>query len=146
MKYQLDIIFEPEGAPHEAIRPDIAELLTRVDAKVEKISSTPPTNLAYAMGGVKVGVFQSVVFAAEPKKIPELTRALGFLSGVVRTMVTKEVGMIAPSTPRAPRATHPMPATPLHVPPAHTRPVGPKLSEAEIDKRIEEMLKDEIVK
>jgi len=142
MKYGLFLIFKPDMA--EASR-EVRDVLTRVQANVEKVEDNPPAHLAYAIKKIQTGVYQWITFTADSKVIPEIQKSLGFVSGLLRSMITHDVGAntIAPPRPSREQA---MPIAPPPMPRAHAPAPVAKLSQEEIDKRIEEILKDEVVK
>ncbi len=142
MKYGLFLIFKPDMA--QASR-EVQDVLSRVHASVEKVEDSPPAHLAYAIKKIQTGVYQWITFSADSKVIPEIQKSLLFVSGLLRSMITHDVGAGIAPPPRASRETA-APSVSAAAPRPRTTVAAPKMTQEEIDKQIEEMLKDEVVK
>ena len=148
MRYGLFLITKSDLSPAEAtgVGTEVRAILAHAEAKIEKEEMSAPQKLSYPIDHANTGTYELIMFSAEKKNIPQIQKSLEFVSGVMRSMITSEEVSLAPVAPPRALTPHtpaaPRPAAAARAPAAPT----PKLSPEEIDKRIEEMLKDEVVK
>lgn len=133
-QYELLAIFPgtlAEGALEEHCR-EAEGLLRAAGAEGVRRESSQRMRLAYPIAGVETGAYARFAFSIESAQVPPLQSKLKLLRGLLRSMITDY-------TPGAVSVAGRLePVAMVRTAPAHTPP--PKLTEAEIEKKVEEAL------
>lgn len=91
-KYELVVIFKPsltdETFPIEFEK--VKDLITKYGGTIEKIDNWGRRRLAYEIDKINEGIYEIVVFSAEPSVPAEIERSMRINESVLRYLITNQ--------------------------------------------------------
>ena len=91
-KYELVVIFKPsltdETFPIEFDK--VKDLIAKSGGTIEKIDNWGKRRLAYEIDKINEGIYEIVVFSAEPSAPAEMERSLRINESVLRYLITNQ--------------------------------------------------------
>ncbi|OGL77897.1 30S ribosomal protein S6 [Candidatus Uhrbacteria bacterium RIFCSPHIGHO2_12_FULL_54_23] len=150
MRYDLLYLLPLRGedAPPQDMQQKIGALLKDAKATIVREEDPGKRRLAYPIGRARYGFYGNVLFEADTADVMKLKESLTLETGVIRFQIVRE----EQTAPKKLKSARVKPKRPTMIPTAVTAPIAPAarvpahetVDLAALDKKLEELLSDEV--
>lgn len=150
MRYDLLYILPLQGeeAPNQEVKAKIGTLLKDMSATIIREEDPGKKKISYPIQRARYGFYGNVVFEAEPSAVMHLREALRLETGIIRFQIVQE----EQTALRKQKAARVRLKRPSAIPTAVTTPIAPAVPKGAgetvdleaLDKKLEELLSDEV--
>jgi len=150
MRYDLLYVVPSttDDAPTSEVKAKVNEMLQAINATIIQEDEPGKRKLAYPINNVRHGYYVNVIFEAEPQALIKFKKSIGLNTDIVRFQIVQEEKTAGKANLKKMQKAAQRSAKAAASSPARSEgkeePAGSKVSLQELDKKLEELLSDEV--